>query len=136
MSILGEETMAQLLADLFAIFATLPFISFFIIYFVALYRTKSKRESVRWAIHITMLFLLFTVSGMMKSITGSTAGFWWMVVILILLTGLVLFLQWRTRRQIQLVRALRSIWVLGFFIFTITYIVLIPIGIFTYFGRM
>lgn len=128
--------MAQFLADIFALFATLPFISFLIIYFIAFFRTKSKKESIRWAIHITMLFLLFTVSGMMKSITGSTAGFWWVVILLLLFTGGILFLQWKVRQQIQLVRALRSMWIIGFFIFSIMYIVLIPIGIFTYIGRM
>lgn len=127
--------MAQFLADVFAAFATLPFISFFIIYFIAYIRTKSKKEAVRWAIHITMLFLLFTVSGMIKSITGSIAGFWWMIIALILFAGLIIFLQWKIRQQIQLGRVLRSIWYAGFFLFTVAYFVLIPIGIVFYYGK-
>lgn len=128
--------MAQFIADLFAVFATLPFLSFFIIYIIAYVRTKSKKESIRWAINITTLFLLFTVSGMMESITGSTAGFWWMIVILILCAGGLLLLQWKIRQQIYLVKVLRSLWYVSFLLFSITYLILIPIGIFTYYGRM
>ncbi len=128
--------MAQFLADVFAAFATVPFISFVLIYVIAYVRTKSKKESIRWAIHITMLLLLFSVSGMIKAITESTAIFWWMIVLLVVIAVLILFLQWKIRQQINLGKAIRSVWYLGFVLFAVTYIVLIPIGIFTYYGKM
>lgn len=128
--------MAQFLADLFAAFATVPFISFIIIYVIAYTRTKSKKESIRWAIHITMLLLLFSVSGMIKAITDSTALFWWMIVLLVLIAGVIVFLQWKLRQQINIGKAIRSMWYLGFILFALMYIVLIPIGIVSYYGKM
>lgn len=127
--------MAQFLANVFAAFATLPFITFFVIYFVAYIRTKSKKESVRWAVHITMLLLLFTVSQMFKAITGSAAGFWWMIIVLVIIAGLVLFLQWKIRQQIQLGRVVRSVWYAGFLLFSLAYFILIPVGIIFYYGK-
>lgn len=128
--------MAQFITGIFATFATVPFLSFFVIYLIALIKTKSKKESVQWAIHITMVLLLFSIGGMARTITGSTALLWWLIVIVLLFGGLLAYLQWKKRQIILLGRLLRSVWYLAFFLFMITYIILIPIGIIHYYGKV
>lgn len=127
--------MTQFLANLYAIFATMPFVSFTLIYFIFMYRTKNKMESLKWAIHISMFFLMSAVSVMMNTVTGSTAGFWWIILILIAVGGLLVWLQWKIRQRILLGRVLRTIWYLGFLVFTLSYIILFISGIVVHYQR-
>lgn len=127
--------MIQFIAGLYGVFATIPFISFFIVLLIAFIITKDKKESLKWSVHISMLFLLSAVAAMFDKITGSFAGFWWITLLLLFFGGLLIWLQWKVRQRILLTRVIRSVWLLGFLVLSFTYVILFFVGIIHYYGQ-
>lgn len=113
----------------FAALATIPFLTFFIVYAVAVRLTDDRKRSVQWSIDITNVLLIVAVGALWQHVSGSFAS-WWMTLGLLLAFYLLLaMLQIWVRGKINWQRLGQGGWRIAFLLFSAMYVILFMIGI-------
>jgi hypothetical protein len=110
--------------------AYIPFLTFFVIWFLLYFMKRDKKFSTRLAIDITTVLLLGKVSMQLHQLFGSWFGFWSMLFIILLVTGLIGRQQNELRGSVHLPRILKIMSRIGFVVLSFFYIVLLIIGLF------
>jgi uncharacterized membrane protein YGL010W len=118
----------EFLSNVFAMFAGLPFVSFFVI-LVLLSFFLPKKKAVLTAIDITNVLLIISVSAMYYISFDSKMGIWWIVLFYLVVAGLIGGLQARMRGSVDFRRLLKAVWRLGFFVLSIVYLIYLITGI-------
>ena len=118
----------EFLTNVFAMFAGLPFVSFFVI-LVLLSFFLPKKKAVLTAIDITNVLLIISVSAMYYISFDSKMGIWWIVLFYLVVAGLIGGLQARMRGKVDFRRLLKAVWRLGFFVLSIVYLIYLISGI-------
>ncbi|BFH67740.1 MAG: DUF3397 domain-containing protein [Paenibacillus dendritiformis] len=117
---------------IFVFLSALPFFPFIIVWIAGSCWVRPKKKAFMLAMDVTTFFLIASVGGLYNTVTGSSAGFYWICLMLLLATGLLGGLQHRKYGKIHVQRLARTIWRLAFFILSILYILLLLIGIIAY----
>ncbi|GGF82862.1 DUF3397 domain-containing protein [Paenibacillus aceti] len=116
-----------------AVFAILPIIPFFLVYFICIFfLKKEQRPSLLLAMDVTTFFLILSVSALFNNVFNSKFGFYLMLLILLIVVGLIGGAQTRLKGQVDVRRMLRAVWRLAFAGTGIVYIVLFLISFITY----
>jgi hypothetical protein len=110
--------------------AYIPFLTFIVIWFLIYWMKKDKKLSTRWAIDITTVLLLGAVAMQMHKLFSSWFGFWLILFIMLLATGLIGRQQNELRGVVHLPRILKIMSRLGFVVLSFLYIVLLLISLF------
>jgi hypothetical protein len=105
--------------------AALPFITFFLIWFVTYLFLKNKKMTTRLAMDITMLFLIGSVSVIWNHLFQAKFGFWLIVMVLLIAFGLIGGYQNHAKGKTDLFKVFRVVWRLGFLTLFMLYIVLL-----------
>ena len=105
--------------------AYIPHLSFIVIWFLIYFIKKDKKKSTRLAIDITTVLLLGTVAIQMHSIFGSWFGFWLMLFMILLITGIIGRQQNDLRGVVHLPRILKILSRIGFVVLSFIYVVLL-----------
>jgi len=108
----------------YQIMAAFPFIPFAIVYFIAVARGRKKNQAIRLAMDVTTLFLIGIVSALLSTRTGSSLGFFVIVLIMLIGAGFIGNAQTRIRGAIDPVKIVRAVWRLSFFALTVLYLLL------------
>ncbi|GBF11998.1 DUF3397 family protein [Tepidibacillus infernus] len=114
----------------YALIATVPFISFFLIYYLMVFMGKEKKHAFNWAFHSTTILLFSAVSAQIKFIFQLKQGFWWVFFWVLFLITSIGFLQWKIKRKISLRKIMIATSKLSFILFSIAYILFFVIGLF------
>lgn len=113
----------------YGVMATLPFLSFFLIYFFLLILHKTKKQALNIAIYITSILLLSAVASFLKMIFDLESGLWltilWVVIIFIVLG----FMQWKIKGFFNYKKIILSTLKLSFLTFGVLYILFFIIGL-------
>lgn len=109
--------------------AYIPHLTFLIIWFLIYFIKKDKKKSTRIAVDIAAVLLLGKVAMQMHTIFGSWFGFWFMLFIILLLTGIIGRQQNEIRGFVHLPRILKILSRLGFVVLSFIYVVLLLIGL-------
>jgi len=109
--------------------AYIPHLSFIVIWFLIYFIKKDKKKSTRLAIDITTVLLLGTVAIQMHSIFGSWFGFWLMLFMILLITGIIGRQQNDLRGVVHLPRILKILSRIGFVVLSFIYVVLLLISL-------
>lgn len=117
----------EVVTGTYKIFAAMPFIPFFIIYFIGIRRGKDRKQSLRLAMDITTLFLIGIVSALLSTLTGSSIGFFVILLVMLIGAGLIGNAQTRVRGSIDPSRIFRAVWRLAFFALAVLYVLLMTI---------
>jgi len=117
------------LAHVYAAMALLPFVPFIAVYAIVYWRKRDKRRAMRLAMDMTTLFLFGSVSILFRKVTGSTAGFWVVVLLLLLFAGFIGRQQNKVRGQVNVRRLLTVVVRFGFFVLALLYVLLLLVGI-------
>ncbi|MBO8171155.1 MAG: DUF3397 family protein [Bacillaceae bacterium] len=122
-------------ADVYAILATIPFISFFVLYLVIKWISRDSRKAAGWAVNVTTLLLLSSVAAMYRLIFQQSAAsiMWWYVLFLLLFFGLFAFMQIKLKGELRPARLVRAVWRVFFLGLSITYVIFFLMGIVRYF---
>lgn len=111
-----------------AFFITVPILATWIVYKISFklfgHKWKAIHFSVNWTTILYMIAVLILLSNIFdQQLIG--------VILVLLLSTLavIIILQWRTRTEVVLPKALKTLWRLCFLIFLILYICLLLIGI-------
>jgi len=111
----------------YKIMAALPFIPFLIVYFVSVSRGRQKKDAIRLAMDITTVFLIGIVSALISKRTGSSLGFFVILLVMLIGAGLIGNAQNRVRGAIDPSRIFRAVWRLSFFAMAALYVLLMTL---------
>ncbi|GAB7387673.1 hypothetical protein BSNK01_15100 [Bacillaceae bacterium] len=126
--------MAEVIANLIALFSAFPFLSFFLVYYAVKWRTRNRRLAVNWAVNVTTL-LLFVSVGVLHGLVrdaGTTSLFVLLLTFVFVSAGLIAWLQMRIKGRIDWRKLSRAVWRLTFLALCITYVILFFSGIVHY----
>lgn len=111
----------------YKILSAMPFIPFFIVYLIGIRSGKDRKHSLRLAMDITTLFLVGIVSALLSTLTGSSIGFFVILLVMLVGAGLIGNAQTRVRGSIDPSRIFRAVWRLSFFALAVLYVLLMTI---------
>lgn len=117
----------NVLTGAYKIMAAMPFIPFAIVYIVCVLRGREKKDAVRLAMDVTTIFLIGIVSALISTRTGSSLGFFIILLVMLVGAGLIGNAQTRVRGKIDPSRIFRAVWRLSFFAMAILYVLLMTL---------
>lgn len=120
----------DVLVNLYALLGTVPFLLFPLAGLTAYLIVKDRKKAVRFASDFTMFFLIGSVSVVYDELFGTKVkGFWLVLLLMLLLTGLLGNLQNRVRGRLNPDKLFRAVWRIGFLIFAAAYVLMLIVGI-------
>lgn len=114
---------------MYQVLAYIPHLTFIAIWFLIYFIKKDKKKSTRLAIDITTVLLLGKVAMQMHKLFGSWFGFWLMVLLILLVTGLIGRRQNELRGFVHLPKILKILSRIGFVVLSFIYVVLLLLGL-------
>ncbi len=118
----------EIVATIIAILATVPVITFLILFFIFKARTKKTTRSIQLAADFSALFFIIAVSTLFY-ILFENHFIPWIVVSYLIVLLIVLFYQYVKNEEIIINRALRIVWRIGFIMMFMLYVLLFLITI-------
>lgn len=113
----------NMIAYIIATLSLFPLLSFALFYVLIYVLTKNKSSAFHWAINISTLPILISVSVSVRQLWEVNIG-WILILILLLLVAGLTYLQFYVRGQIDLMRLTRGVIRLSFMIFLPIHVVL------------
>lgn len=111
-----------------SIFITLPLFASMLVYIVSMIIERNKWKAIQKLVNWTTLFYIIAVTIMLTLIFGM--GFTGIVLITLLaILTCIIFIQWKTRRDVEIRRAVRLLWRISFLLFFVLYGCLMLVGI-------
>jgi len=105
-----------------------PIILFSIAYLIALKRKKSKAKSFGFASDITTFVLFFSVPLSITSLWGTNYN-GIILIIAIVIAIIFTYIDWRTKKEIIILKLLKKIWRLYFILLMTTFVVVWIVGL-------
>jgi VanZ family protein len=115
------------LANTYMVLSGLPFIPFLAVYWIGKWRGLENRKAVRLAADVTTVFLIGIVSALLSTRTGSSFGFFFVALVMLIGAGLIGNAQTRAHGKINPPKIIRAVWRLSFFGLSILYVILMTI---------
>ncbi len=113
---------------LLSIIIFFPIILFFITYFIIRKRKKSKVKAFGIASDLTTLVLFFSVPLSISSLWEKNYNV--VVFIIALIIAIVFtYIDWRTKKEIEILRLLKKVWRLYFILLTMAFLVIWIVGL-------
>lgn len=120
------------LQQVYTVLAMVPFVAFFLTWFLVYWLTKDKKKATHASMDITSLFLLGSVAVMSRKLFESGMLFWTVVLLFLIAGGMLGNMQNRMRGRIHMLKITRTLGRVGFVVLSFCYIVLLIIGIGAY----
>lgn len=114
----------------YALIATVPFISFFLIYYLLLFTGRKNRTAKEFAIHFTTLLLISAVSAEINYIFQTKFGFLWSLLWVLLILIIISYLQQKMRGVLNYKKVMTSTSKLSFLSLSFFYLLFFLIGLF------
>ncbi|GAA0364539.1 DUF3397 family protein [Bacillus horti] len=116
--------LVNIFAQLVATLALFPLLSFILVYILLFLSTRSKEKALQWAISISTILIIISISITIKQLWGVSLQ--WLLFVIILLIGSALtYLQFTLHGQINYYKLTKGIIRLSFLLF-------VPVHIFLY----
>ncbi|MEK4060124.1 MULTISPECIES: DUF3397 domain-containing protein [Paenibacillus] len=125
----------EFLRNSFITISVIPIVPFLIVYFAGIGLKKEKKSTFLLAMDVTTLFLLLSVSALFNIIFDSGWGFYLILLIVLISTGLIGGAQNRLKGKVDGKRLLRAVWRLTFFFMTVSYILFLVVGLIQYISQ-
>lgn len=120
--------MEFVLSALIATLVTLPVFGYLIVFIVIKQWTKNHRKAVQYGINSTVLLFIVSVHYMIQSIFGISL-LWLVISVVLLLSIVVVLVHLRFKEEIHYAKLLRGTIRLNAFVFVLSYLVLVIVGI-------
>jgi hypothetical protein len=122
----------ELIRNSLIIFSILPFFPFLLVYFSHLKWKNNKRNALLAAMDVTTVFLIISVSAFFNNIFNNQFGFYLILLLLLIATGMIGGAQNRIKGKVDITRMVRAVWRMAFIIMTSSYIFFAIIGLVGY----
>lgn len=117
-------------AQIYAYFASVPFLSFLLFWSVLYFIYRDKRKATRTSMDITNFLLIGCVSVMYDSqFHAHFKGFWVILLAMLITAGLIGGAQNRLKGRINAFKIIRAVWRLSFLFLSFIYLVFLITGI-------
>lgn len=122
------------LKSIYAYLALLPFLTFFIFYFIHKLVKQEQKKAVSFAMDVTTFFLIGSVSVMYDRVVSSTVnGFAWILLVLVLAAAFIGNAQNRLKGKVDGKRLIRVVWRMSFVLLSCSYVLLFIAGLVKYY---
>ena len=108
-----------------------PIVLFIIVFIVSKYFLHKRKKSIGIAADVTTFLLFFSVSHVYSVIFSKDIGFF-LIICSLLLATILTFLDWRTKKEMEVRPLLRKIWRLLFMLLCLFYAFLWVFGVIRY----
>ncbi|MCM3739143.1 DUF3397 domain-containing protein [Oceanobacillus luteolus] len=123
--------MIDIIIYLFSFFITIPILASFIVYIGSMIMERNKIKAIHKMVTWTTLFYIIAVTIMLALIFDKS--FLGIVLIFLLsVLSIIIFIQWKTRRDVQLKKATKLLWRISFLLFFVLYGCLAIAGVIKY----
>lgn len=120
----------QVLASIWGVFTTVPFLAFFLVYFITKAKTKNRKLAFQWSVNITNILLINSVAVLYAEIWPDGISIWiWFFLMILVIAGFLGWLQRLKRGQVFWGKIGFSTWRISFLLFSIAYMALFGTGI-------
>lgn len=123
------EHVFGVLMKFYASLAVVPFIPFILVWSIVYFLKKEKKKATHWAMDVTTVFLFGVVAVLYDVIFESSFGFYLLLLLFLLAFGLHGNAQMRKFGKVNLRRAGKVVWRLGFFGLSAAYVLFMAIGL-------
>ena len=109
-------------------FITIPFLASLLVYMVSMVLDRNKLKAIRMVVNWTTLFYIIAVTIMLSLIFNlSFIGI--VLILLLAILTIIIFIQWKTKRDVEIMRAVKLLWRISFLLFFMLYSCFLVIGI-------
>ncbi|KGA97023.1 hypothetical protein AJ85_06875 [Alkalihalobacillus alcalophilus ATCC 27647 = CGMCC 1.3604] len=112
----------------FATFATLPILAWYVIYIFTVKRIKNKKRAIRLASDFSAIWFIISVYFISFEI-WSRSFFWFICLTVIMIAMIVTWIHWRVSGDLVVSKLFRGILRMNFLIFFLLYILLSGYGL-------
>lgn len=120
--------MLDIISYISSFFITIPIIASLLVYMISMIWERNKLKAVHKMVAWTTCFYIIAVSIMLTLIFGrSFTGI--ILIFLLTLLSLIIFIQWKTKRDVELRKAVRILWRISFLLFFFLYGCFMVVGI-------
>jgi hypothetical protein len=113
----------------------IPIVPFFIVYFIGRRLKKDKKKTFMLAMDVTTFFLLLSVSALFNNLFNNGFGFYLILLIVLISTGLIGGAQNRLKGKVDGKRLFRAVWRLSFFFMSVGYLLFMFVGLIKYISQ-
>lgn len=113
----------------------IPIIPFLIVYFIGRGLKKDKKKTFMLAMDVTTFFLLLSVSALFNNLFDNGFGFYLILLIVLISTGLIGGAQNRLKGKVDGKRLFRAVWRLSFFFMSVGYLLFMFVGLIKYISQ-
>ncbi|MCR8641940.1 DUF3397 domain-containing protein [Paenibacillus sp. N1-5-1-14] len=117
--------MLEFLKNTYVVLATVPYLTFLVIWGIAYLFIKERKAAIRVATDITTFFLVGSVAGVVKTVFGFSFMLWFIILLLLIAFGLIGGHRYEKEKKPNLIRVGRTVWRTAFIILAALYIVLL-----------
>lgn len=117
------------LHGIYVFLAFVPFVAFFITWFIVYGFSRNKRQSTYWSMDVTTLFLIGSLAYMSRAVFQSSWLLWIVILLFLIAAGVLGNLQNRIRGKLNVLKIAKTLSRLGFLVLTALYVLLMAIGI-------
>ncbi|MFM1650487.1 DUF3397 family protein [Brevibacillus sp. B_LB10_24] len=119
-----------ILASVWGIFTTIPFVGFVLVYLIVYAVKSDRRRALSWSINITNIFLIHAILVLHAQNWPEAWSAWWGILLLFAgLAGLLGYLQMRLRGSVSIRKIGFSTWRLSFLILCVAHVFLFSAGL-------
>ncbi|WP_027963096.1 DUF3397 domain-containing protein [Halalkalibacillus halophilus] len=118
-----------MITTVIAYLATIPFLTFFLLFIVVKKITNKATRSTKIAADWTCVLFLISVNGLVFMLFDYSI-LWESVLAYMVSIAIVLTIQWRNEEEIYLFRAFRIVWRGSFILLSLGYLVLMTLAIY------
>lgn len=119
--------MGNIIAIVFALFVTIPIVTWVFLYFLFAFILKNKKRAFQISTDLSTFFAMIAVYLLIYQIWQISV--FWLIIILILLCGMIFTtIYWKLGKDIEIRKMIRGIWRLNFLLFMSAYLLLFIYG--------
>jgi len=119
------------IVNVLSVFVIYPVVVFLVVFIVCKYILHKRKKSIGLASDISTFFLYFSNVNLFSFLFLKEIG-WYLVIISIILATIMTYLEWRSKKEIEIIPLLRKIWRLLFLLLCSLYAFLWVFGVIRY----
>ena len=119
------------IVNVLSVFVIYPVVVFLVVFIVCKYILHKRKKSIGLASDISTFFLYFSNVNLFSFLFLKEIG-WYLTIISIILATIMTYLEWRSKKEIEIIPLLRKIWRLLFLLLCSLYAFLWVFGVIRY----
>ncbi|QUG40993.1 DUF3397 family protein [Psychrobacillus sp. INOP01] len=119
------------MVNVLSVFVIYPIVVFLVVFLFCKFILHKRKKSIGIASDVSTFFLYFSITNLFFFIFLKEIG-WYLVIFSIILATIMTYLEWRTKKEIEVIPLLRKIWRLLFLLLCSLYALLWLFGVIRY----